>query len=156
MPSTFVLMTALEHSQQILENMLGYLGFFITVDASDGPEGPTLQIHTDEADYLIGRNGEVLEDVQYLVNRLLMRRVPEAPRIRVDVEYFRTMREDTMLAKAQEIAERVRTSGRPEALNPMNSYYRRLIHNAFAKDPHIATESEKGEARFKRVTLKRR
>jgi spoIIIJ-associated protein len=149
-------MTALEHSQQILENMLGYLGFFVTVEASDGPEGPTLQLHTDEADYLIGKRGETLDDIQYLVNRLLMRRTTEAPRIRVDVEYFRSMREDTMLEKAKELADRVRATGRPEVLNPMNSYYRRLVHNAFEHDPEVATESEKGGERFKRVTLKKR
>lgn len=149
-------MTALDHSQQILENMLGYLDFHVTVKPSDGPEGPTLQVLTDESEYLIGKRGEILEDVQYLVNRLLIRRVADAPRIRVDVEYFRTMREDTMLADAKELADRVRATGKPEVLSPMNSYYRRLIHNAFVDDPHIATESEKGTERFKRVTLKKR
>lgn len=149
-------MTALDHSRQILENMLGYLGFFVTIEESDGPEGPTLQILTDEADHLIGKRGEILDDVQYLVNRLLMRRVTEAPRIRVDVEYFRSMHEDDMLAKAKELGERVRATGKPEVLNPMNSYYRRLIHNAFEKDPQVTTESAKGEERFKRVTLKKR
>ena len=149
-------MTALEHSQQILENMLGYLGFFVTIEAIDGDEGPTLQIHTDEADHLIGKRGEILDDMQYLVNRLLMRRVTEAPRIRVDVEYFRSMREDTMLEHAKELADRVRATGRPEALNPMNSYYRRLVHNAFEHDPDVTTESDKGAERFKRVTLKKR
>ena len=150
-------MTALEQSHQILENMLGYLGFYVTVEEDPGsPDGPTLQILTDESEALIGPRGEVLDDIQYLVNRLLMRRMPDAPRIRVDVEYFRSMREDRMLEKARLEAEHVRATGKSVQLPPMNSYYRRLIHNAFVNDREIATESAKGDARFKRVTLKKR
>lgn len=150
-------MPALEQARQILENMLGYLGFYVTVEEdATSPEGPTLQILTDEHEALVGHRGEVLDDLQYLVNRLLMRRMPDAPRIRVDCEYYRSMREDKMLEKAREDAEHVRLTGKPIALPPMNSYYRRLIHNTFVNDPDIVTESAKGEARFKRVTLKKR
>ncbi len=150
-------MPALEQARQILENILGYLGFFVAVEEDpNSPDGPTLQILTEESDRLIGKRGEVLDDLQYLVNRLLMRRSPDAPRIRVDVEYYRSMREDKMLEKAKQEAEMVKLTGKPSALPPMNSYYRRLIHNAFVNDPDIATESAKGDLRFKRVTLKKR
>jgi spoIIIJ-associated protein len=150
-------MPALEQARQILENMLGYLGFYVTVEEdAASPEGPTLQILTDEHEALVGHRGEVLDDLQYLVNRLLARRMADAPRIRVDCEYYRSMREDKMLEKAREDAEHVRLSGKPIALPPMNSYYRRLIHNTFVNDPDIVTESAKGDARFKRVTLKKR
>jgi len=149
-------MTALDQARQILENMLGYLGFFVTIEEDHGPDGPTLQILTEDSERLIGKRGEVLDDIQYLVNRLLMRRIPDAPRIRVDVEFYRSMREDKMLQRARELAESVQATGTPVALPPMNSYYRRLIHNAFVNDPHIATESDKGDERFKRITLKRK
>jgi spoIIIJ-associated protein len=150
-------MTALEQARQILENTLGYLGFYVTIEEdAASPDGPTLQILTDESEALIGKRGEVLDDIQYLVNRLLIRRMPDAPRIRVDVEFYRSMREDKMLERAKEMAEQVRATGKPTALPPMNSYYRRLIHNAFVNDPEIATESSKGDERFKRVMLKRK
>ena len=149
-------MTALDQARQILENMLGYLGFFVTIEEDHNPEGPTLQILTEDSERLIGKRGEVLDDIQYLVNRLLMRRMPDAPRIRVDVEFYRSMREDKMLQRAQELAEGVRATGTPVALPPMNSYYRRLIHNAFVNDPVIASESDQGDGRFKRITLKKR
>ena len=149
-------MTALDQARQILENMLGYLGFFVTIEEDHNPEGPTLQILTEDSERLIGKRGEVLDDIQYLVNRLLMRRMPDAPRIRVDVEFYRSMREDKMLQRAKELAESVRVTGSPVALPPMNSYYRRLIHNAFVNDPQVVSESEQGEGRFKRITLKKR
>ena len=84
-------MTALDQARQILENMLGYLGFFVTIEEDDSPEGPTLQILTEDSERLIGKRGEVLDDIQYLVNRLLMRRMPDAPRIRVDVDDGRVL-----------------------------------------------------------------
>ena len=149
-------MTSIEHAHQILDTLLGYLGFVVQIEEEDTAEGPTLQILTEQPDPLIGRRGEVLDDIQYLVNRILQRRDPQAPRIRVDVEYFRTMREDRMLAKVKELADRVRSTGQPQLLNPMNSYYRRLVHNLFVNDPVVASESAKGDERFKRITLKRR
>lgn len=149
-------MTALAQAHQILDTMLGYLGFVVQIEEDDGAEGPTLQILTEQPDVLIGRRGEVLDDMQYLVNRILQRREPDAPRIRVDVEYFRTMREDKMLEKVKEQAERVRITGHPVVLNPMNSYYRRLVHNLFVNDPDIKSESARGEERFKCITLRKK
>jgi len=136
--------------------MLGYLGFVVQIEETEGPEGLTLQVHTDEAQRLVGRRGSTMEDIQYLVNRILQRHMPDAPRIRVDIEYYRSMREDKLVEFAQELADRVRATGQPQILDPMNSYYRRMIHNAFVNDPLVMSVSMDANARFKRVMLKRR
>jgi spoIIIJ-associated protein len=149
-------MTAMQHAHQILDTMLGYLGFPVQIEEQDSPEGPTLQILTKDAEALTGRRGEILEDMQYLVNRILIRHLPDAPRIRVDVEYFRSMREDSLIAHAQQMAQRVRTTGKATVLSPMNSYYRRIVHNVFVNDPEVMSVSENGPARFKTITLKKR
>lgn len=149
-------MTPLEHGRQILDTLLGHLGFVVQIEEEMGSEGPTLQVLTEEPQALIGHRGEVLDDIQYLVNRILQRRDPDAPRVRVDIEYFRSIQEDQMLNKVKELADRVRVTGQSVALNPMNSYYRRLVHNLFAKDPVIMSESSKGDERFKRIILKKR
>ena len=149
-------MPPLEHAHKILDTLLGFLGFVVRIEEEDGPDGPTLQIHTEDHDALIGRRGEVLDDIQYLTNRILQRREPGAPRIRIDCEFFRTMREDRLLEKVQEQAERVRLTGHAVQLQPLNSYYRRLVHNLFEKDPKIQSVSEGGDGRFKRITLKKR
>lgn len=149
-------MTALEHARSILDSMLGYLGFVVQIEEEDGPDGPTLQIITEDADPLIGKRGQTMEDIQYLVNRILSRHIKDAPRIRVDVMYFRSMREDKILEQAKEMGERVRATGQPATLHPMNSYYRRIVHNAFADDPDVMSVSADGKSRFKRITLKRR
>lgn len=146
----------LEHARHILDAMLGYLGFVAQIEEDNGPDGPTLQVLTDDSEFLIGRRGDVLEDIQYLVNRVLQRHVPDAPRIRVDVEFYRSMREDKMIARARELGDRVRATGQSAVLPPLNSYYRRLIHNLFVNDPEVASISAGGDARFKRITLQRR
>ena len=149
-------LTPLEHARSILDSMLGYLGFAVTIKDSEGPEGPTLQILTEDGDALIGRRGEVLEDIQYLVNRILVRHIEDAPRIRVDVEYYRSMREDKLIEHAKQAADRVRATGQSFELDPMNSYYRRIVHNLFVDDPQIMSVSEGGNLRFKRMILKKR
>jgi spoIIIJ-associated protein len=149
-------MTPLTHASQILDTMLGYLGFTVQIDQIEGPDGLTLQIHTDDSQKLIGNRGSTMEDIQYLVNRILQRHLPEAPRIRVDIEFYRSIHEDKLVDHAKELGDRVRAFGKAEMLQPMNSYYRRLIHNVFVNDPEVMSVSLDANARFKRIQLKKR
>ncbi len=149
-------MTPLTHASQILDTMLGYLGFTVQIDQIEGPDGLTLQIHTDDSQQLIGKRGSTMEDIQYLVNRILQRHIPEAPRIRVDIEFYRSMHEDKLVDHAKELGDKVRAFGKSEMLQPMNSYYRRLIHNVFADDPEVMSVSLDPNLRFKRIQLKKR
>jgi spoIIIJ-associated protein len=116
-----IAMTPLAHASQILDTMLGYLGFTVKIDQVEGPEGPTLQIHTEDSQQLIGRRGSTMEDIQYLVNRILQRHIPDAPRIRVDIEFFRSIHEDKLVDHARELGDRVRATGKSEIMQPMNS-----------------------------------
>ena len=152
----FITMTPLTHASQILDTMLGYLGFTVQIDQIEGPDGLTLQIHTDDSQQLIGKRGSTMEDIQYLVNRILQRHIPEAPRIRVDIEFYRSMHEDKLVDHAKELGDKVRAFGKSEMLQPMNSYYRRLIHNVFANDPEVMSVSLDPNLRFKRIQLKKR
>jgi spoIIIJ-associated protein len=149
-------MTPLDHASQILDTMLGYLGFAVKIDQDEGPEGLMLQVHTEDSKALIGKHGATLEDIQYLVNRVLQRHITNAPRIRVDIDYYRSIREDQMVEQAKELGERVRATGKSEILPPMNSYYRRIIHNVFANDPQLQSVSLDAQARFKRVQIRMR
>ena len=146
----------LQQAKEILDTMLGYLNFVVQVEIDDSAPVPGLQVYTADSELLIGKEGERLEDIQYLLNRLLHQQNPSAPRIRVDVEHFRSMSEDSMIAKIQALADQVRRNGKPIELRPMNSYLRRLVHNAFKDDPMIETWSPKNSARVKRITLIKR
>ncbi len=147
---------AIRAARGILDSMLGYLGFVVRVEEDESEGGPALQIFTEEAPLLLGERGDRLDDVQYLVNRLLYAQDPSAPRVRVDVEYFRAMQEDSLLHSVREVADRVRRSGRPVRLAPLNSYYRRIVHDALKDDPEIVTSSPNDRSRMKRITVSRR
>jgi spoIIIJ-associated protein len=143
-------------AKDILDTMLGYLGFVCEIDEEDREGFTLLQVHTPEKERLIGRHGEILEDVQFLLNRIVQARHPDQPRVQVDIEYYREMREDAIVLRARQIADLVKKTGRPFHLDPMNSYDRRIIHNAFKDDPDIITWSPPDEARMKRITLKKK
>jgi len=143
--------------RDMLDNLLGYLGFVVQIEETSNEGGnATLQIYTEESGRLIGRNGETLEAIQFLLNRLLQARDKDAEKVIVDCEHYRSMREDRIVQRVRELAERVRVTGRSLQLEPMNSYERRLVHNAFKDDPEVATWSPSDSARIKQITLVKR
>jgi spoIIIJ-associated protein len=144
-------------AKDLLDTILGYLGFVVQIEETRNEGGnATLQIYTEESGRLIGRNGETLEAIQFLINRLLQARDKDAEKVIVDCEHYRSMREDRIVQRVRELAERVRVTGRSLQLEPMNSYERRLVHNAFKDDPDVATWSPSDSARIKQITLVKR
>lgn len=141
---------------EILDTILGYLGFAFRIEEQDRDGSPVLQIYTSDAGVLIGRHEQTLDDLQYLVNRLSQENGSGAPRVIVDVEHHRDMRDDALIQKAQHLADAVRNSGRSIQTDALNSYDRRLVHNAFRDDPDVMTWSPPDDARMKRITLKPR
>ena len=143
--------------KDLLDTMLGYLGFVVQIEETMNEGGnPTLQIYTEESRRIIGRNGETLEAIQFLLNRLLQAKDKDAEKVIVDCEHYRSMREDRIVQRVRELADRVRITGRSLQLEPMNSYERRLVHNAFKDDPDVATWSPSDSARIKQITLVKR
>jgi spoIIIJ-associated protein len=74
----------------------------------------------------------------------------------VDVEHHRSMRDDTFLHRIQQLAGAVRENGRPIETEPLNSYDRRLVHNAFREDGELETVSQETDAKIKRITIRKR
>lgn len=143
--------------KELLDTILGYLGFVVEIAESENDAGNlVLQIYTEESRRLIGRDGETLEAIQFLVNRLLQAKDKEAIKVVVDCEHYRSMREDRIVQRVRELADRVRITGRSLQLEPMNSYERRIVHNAFKDDPDVATWSPNDSARIKQITLLKR
>jgi spoIIIJ-associated protein len=147
---------------EILETMLDKLG----VDAEITPRAPetvgdgtvnaVLDIEGDDLGILIGRRGETLTALQYLVNLMLNRRVSSRATVAIDVEGYRRRREDSLRALARRMADRVKTSGQSVTLEPMPPNERRIIHIALADHPDVLTVSiGEGEARKVAITPRR-
>lgn len=149
-------MSAVAEAEEILGKMVGALGFEATIKASDGGGVPTLEIETEESDLLIGRHGERLEDLQYLVNRILQKKVEDPPKIKLDCDGYRAGQEERLAGLARKLAEKVKETGRPEQVKPLNSYDRRIVHNALVDDPEVETSSPSGPSRLKKITIRPR
>lgn len=141
---------------EVLDTILGYLGFVVEIQEQSRDGHQVLQILTHEPERLIGHRDTVIDDLQYLVNRVLAAQEPPAPRVIVDVEHHRAMRDDALVEKVLHLAQAVRSTGRPIQTEPLNSYDRRIVHNAFKDDPEIATWSPQDDARVKRITIRLR
>ena len=142
--------------KEVLETILGKLGFFVEIEEELREGHLILQIRTNEPQRLIGRRDETLESLQFLVNRILLSQNNEAPRVIVDVEHHRSMRDAAFLQRIQQLADAVKIHGRPVETEPLNSYDRRLVHNAYRDDAELMTESQKVEDKIKRITIRRR
>ena len=91
--------------KDLLDTMLGYLGFVVDIEETTNEGGnATLQIYTEESRRLIGRNGETLEAIQFLLNRLLQARDKNAEKVIVDCEHYRSMREDRIVQRREDAA----------------------------------------------------
>ena len=106
---------------------------------------------------LIGKRGQTLDSLQYLVSLVVNKDVNGYIRVKVDTENYRSRRKATLENLARNIAAKVKRTRRPVSLEPMNPYERRIIHSALQNDPYVTTHSE-GEEPCRKVvvTLKKR
>jgi spoIIIJ-associated protein len=139
----------------ILEKILGTLGFTVTIEEHWLGDDLILDVKTEESGRLIGRQGQTLTDLQYLVNRILFQQDQSAPKIMVDVGGYRSEARNTLVKKALEAAEKVRRWGEPVELEPMSAYDRRTVHQSLKDDPDIETHSIEVDGTEKKVLLLR-
>ena len=143
-------------AQEILETLLRQMEIDARVRVRATSDPIILDVETDNGGLLIGRRGETLSALQYLVNVLIGRRARGWTKVVIDVEGWRSRREETLRSLALRQADRVRREGRPIALDPMPANERRIVHMALQDLQDIATHSE-GEEPGRRliITLKR-
>lgn len=145
-----------ELAVQAANSILSPLDFeFEATVTSCAEEADTLHLMLSSPDssYLIGEDGARLDDLQFLINRLVQAAFPEAGRIRVDCASYRAYSEAKLLRRARSRAQQVLQTGRPLYMEKLNPYQRRLVHHELAAFPGIITESEDTESRFKRITI---
>ena len=138
-----------------LEQLLNHLGFPCTVEEHPMEDTLLLDVKADDSGRLIGRSGQTLSDLQYIVNRILFQQDQTAPKVMVDIDGYRAQQREILVKKAQEAAEKVRRWGDVVELEPMNAFDRRIIHNALRDDPGIETHSVEVEGTLKKAVLLR-
>ncbi len=125
-----------------------------TLRIAHDPEtgGPVIDIEGEDSGLLIGRKGETLRALQFLVNLVVNRDSTERVRVLMDVEQYRARREATLHEMALRVATRVVATGRSVSLEPMTAAERRVIHLALADHPQVSTQSS-GFGDSRKVTI---
>ncbi len=141
--------------KEIAEKILGTLGFAATVTEHKLGDDLMLDVKTDESGRLIGRQGQTLADLQYLVNRILFQQDQSAPKIMLDVGGYRGQAREALIKKAQDAAEKVKRWGDAVELEPLSAFDRRIVHQALKDDPDIETQSVEVDGTDKKVLLLR-
>ena len=139
----------------IVEKILGTLGFAATVEEHKLGDDLMLDVKTEESGRLIGRQGQTLADLQYVVNRILFQQDQSSPKVMLDVGGYRGQARDALIKKAKDAAEKVRRWGDAVELEPLNAYDRRIVHQALKDDPDIETQSVEVDGTEKKVLLLR-
>jgi spoIIIJ-associated protein len=141
--------------KETLEKILASLGFPATVEEHKLEEGVLLDVKTDDAGRLIGRQGQTLADLQYVTNRLLFQQDTTAPKVMVDVGNYRAQAREALVKKAKDAAEKVRRWGDTVELEPMAAFDRRVVHQAIKDDPDVETHSVEVDGTDKKAILLR-
>jgi len=139
-------------AQEILDTLLRGMGIPARVNVRTMSDPIVLDVETDNGGLIIGRRGETLSALQYLVNVLIGRRTRRWTKVVIDVEHWRDRREETLRGLALRQADRVRQQQRPIALDPMPANERRIIHVTLQDMRDIKTHSE-GEEPNRRLVI---
>jgi spoIIIJ-associated protein len=140
---------------ETLQKILHSLGFEAQVEQHQLDDGLMLDVKTDDSGRLIGRQGQTLADLQYILNRILFQRDESAPKVTVDVGGYRAQARDALIKRAQDAAEKVRRWGDIVELEPMSAFDRRIVHHALKDDPDITTQSVEVDGTNKKAILLR-
>ena len=151
-------------ARDILENLLSLMKVEASIEVQavppaqrdSTPSPAILDIQGEDLGLLIGRRGDTLASLQYLVNYILGRKRHLKSTMTVDVEGYRRRREEALKGLALRMAERVRSTGQSVTLEPMPANERRIVHLALQNYPDILTQSVgEGESRKVAILLKR-
>lgn len=143
-----------EAAKKFLGEVFDAMEMEVIVDAKYNDAEKTLDIDMrgEEIGILIGKRGQTLDSLQYLVSLVVNRGQADYIRVKLDTENYRQRRKETLENLAKNIAYKVKRTKRPVSLEPMNPYERRIIHSALQNDRYVTTHSE-GEEPFRRVVV---
>jgi spoIIIJ-associated protein len=140
--------------REVMEQMLdGILGQIPEFEISGHSERVSVLILDEEnSGLLIGREGQTLSSIQYLVNRIVIRRHGNPVKVQINTGEYRERQDDNLRKMAIFLADKAKTLGRPQSTKPLSSYHRRVVHLALQEDEAISTRS-KGDGPLKRVLI---
>lgn len=146
--------TVEDKARTFLDDVFAAMQMTVLVEVSFNEEEKVMDIELkgDDMGVLIGKRGQTLDSLQYLVSLVVNRDSDDYIRVKVDTENYRKRRKETLENLAKNIAYKVKRTKRSVSLEPMNPYERRIIHSALQNDKFVTTHSE-GEEPFRHVVV---
>ncbi len=152
-----------DFAAQVVDDVLRILGLDAEISIREpltpgdgrGSVLAVIDIRGENLGVLIGRRGETLLALQYIVNLALARKHPGRGGVTVDIEHYRHRNEERLIELARRMGDRVRQTGSPITLEPMSAAERRIVHLQFVDDPELETHSI-GEGENRKVVIARR
>ena len=139
-------------AEEFLKNVTSLMGLEVSFDITEDEDAMLINMQGDNQGILIGHRGETLDALQYLTSLQVNKGGKEYRRVTLDTEGYRAKREQTLIALAGRMANKVHKSGRRMMLEPMNPYERRILHATLQDNPYVTTHSE-GEEPNRRVVI---
>ncbi len=143
-----------DSAKSFLNDVFASMNMTVVVNVAYNEEEKNMDIDLsgDEMGVLIGKRGQTLDSLQYLVSLVVNKDSEDYIRVKVDTENYRQRRKETLENLAKNIAYKVKRNKRAVSLEPMNPFERRIIHSALQNDKYVTTHSE-GEEPFRRVVV---
>jgi spoIIIJ-associated protein len=143
----------LPQAQELLERILELMGEKAKVlGRFDEEDRLSLGIDAEDPGLLIGKQGQTLEALQYLLTKMIAKKARRKVRVFIDIESYRARHQEALTQLALKSGEKAKKSGKPITLNPMNPHDRRIVHLALQGDKEVKTMS-RGEGLYKKVVV---
>ena len=141
-------------AKEFLDQVFGAMDMKVSIATSynAGDRELLVSMEGDDMGILIGKRGQTLDSLQYLVSLVVNKETEGYLRVKLDTENYRERRKETLETLAKNIAYKVKRTKHPVSLEPMNPYERRIIHSALQNDKYVTTRSE-GEDPFRHVVI---
>lgn len=143
-----------DKAAEFLNSVFDAMGISVDMQIKQNDEEKELEVNLSggEMGILIGKRGQTLDSLQYLVSLVVNKESEDYLRVKLDTENYRERRKETLETLAKNIAYKVKRTRRSVSLEPMNPYERRIIHSALQNDKYVFTRSE-GEEPFRHVVI---
>jgi spoIIIJ-associated protein len=143
---------AVERARQVLEAILQHMDVHAAIDVRHTDDRVVFDLRGDSSGVLIGRRGQMLDALEYLLNRIAGRDEGGSARIVVDSENYRARRRESLEDLARRMAEQAKKRRKPVTLNPMSPRDRRIVHLILQEDKTIVTKSS-GKGYFRKLII---
>jgi len=139
-------------AKRFLSQILGHMGLDVEIDVTLKEKQIYINLKGKNMGILIGKRGQTLDSLQYLVNLVINKGDQQYIGVMLDTENYRKRRRETLENLASNLAKKARMTRRPVVLEPMNPYERRIIHATLQNDRQVSTYSE-GDEPFRNVVI---